>query len=67
MLFTYQKKTGKLITSQTTILPAVEQREYIQMDIYDNTNTNTNIKNKNNFYMNMFSRIENPTKCSSCN
>ena len=63
MLFTYQKKTGKIITSQTTILPAIQEREYIQIDIDNNTNT----KKKKNFYIDMFSRTENPTKCSSCN
>lgn len=63
MLFTYQKKTGKVITSQTTHLPAIQEKGYIQFDIDNNTNTN----NKKQFYIDMFSRTENPTKCSSCN
>jgi hypothetical protein len=37
MLFTYQKKTGKIITSQTTHLPAIQEKGYIQIDIDNNT------------------------------
>ena len=61
MLFTYQKKTGKLITSQTTYLPSIQQKDYIQIDV--------NYKNNNNnaFSTNIFSRVAKTTsKCDSC-
>ena len=63
MLFTYQKKTGKLITSQTTHLTAIQQKDYVQIDVnYNNTNNNTN----NAFSTNIFSRLVKTSKCDSC-
>lgn len=59
MLFTYQKKTKKLITSQTIQLPAVQEKGDIKIDI-----TNTNISMQ---YNNIFSRVETTgTKCLNC-
>jgi hypothetical protein len=62
MLFTYQKKTGKLITSQTTHLPAVKQNDYVQIDVNYN-----NAKNNNTFSTNIFSRVaKTSNNCDSC-
>ena len=60
MLFTYQKKTGKLITSQTTHLPAIQQNDNVQIDY------TYNINNNNNFITNIFSRARKTSKCDSC-
>jgi len=64
MLFTYQKKTQKLITNQTTNLPAVQEKGNVQIDVNYNTNTNSWYAKYNT---NMFNRVEKTTKCSSCN
>ena len=64
MLFTYQKKTGKLITSQTTHLPAIQQKDYVQIDVNYNNNNNNN--NNNAFSTNIFSRLVKTSKCDSC-
>ena len=44
MLFTYQKKTQKIITTQTTNLPAFQEKEHVQINVNytNNINTNTN-------------------------
>ena len=65
MLFTYQKKTGKLITSRTTHLPSIQQNDYVQIDVNYN-NANNNNANNNMFSTNLFSRAVKTTKCDSC-
>jgi len=64
MLFTYQKKTQKLITNQTTNIPAFQEKGNIQIDMNYNNNTNSWYAIYN---ANMFNRVEKTTKCSSCN
>jgi capsular polysaccharide biosynthesis protein len=75
MLFTYQKKTQKIITTQTTDLPSFQEKENVQLNVnYINTNNTfipslfiQNEQHQRNWNNNMFYRVEKTSKCSSCN